>query len=291
MRPAMREVDDELAEIKREIIESRGLVIKTNNLTNALSADIKSIAKRQQSYERRLSWNSATAYIVFVLVSFTALKFAWDARLEFIKSETQQRTADNERLRTEARDAQKRSEDRALAEAKAATFYELVRQGKRVEMIDGFDAVRREALSRTELAVFTDAVDRAKNELAAQSFHEGQDKTRVQRWQEAATAYEESLKYKDDSAVAAGAKLGLAEAYRHLGRQRDALPLLTSLTEGASTERELVDDALYQLAFCQTDIYAWNDAKNTWRSLIHRFPDSHYTPEARLQLQGLTMLH
>ena len=80
----MHEADEELNEIKREIIESRGLVIKTNNLTNALSADIKSIAKRQQSYERRLSWNSATAYIVFVVVVFTMLKFAWDARVEAI---------------------------------------------------------------------------------------------------------------------------------------------------------------------------------------------------------------
>ena len=72
----VHEVDEELREIKREIIESRGLVIKTNNLTNALSADIKSIAKRQQQYERRLSWNSATAYIVFVVVVFAALKLA-----------------------------------------------------------------------------------------------------------------------------------------------------------------------------------------------------------------------
>ena len=79
---AMHEVDEELSEIKREIIESRGLVIKTNNLTNALSADIKSIAKRQQSYERRLSWNSAVAYLVFVVVVFVALKLAWDARVE-----------------------------------------------------------------------------------------------------------------------------------------------------------------------------------------------------------------
>jgi hypothetical protein len=38
----MRETDEELGEIKREIIESRALVIKTNNLTNALSADVKS---------------------------------------------------------------------------------------------------------------------------------------------------------------------------------------------------------------------------------------------------------
>ena len=60
------EFDEELRELKREIIETRGLIIKTNNLTNALSADLKSIAKRQQGYERRLVWNSATAYIVFV---------------------------------------------------------------------------------------------------------------------------------------------------------------------------------------------------------------------------------
>jgi tetratricopeptide (TPR) repeat protein len=287
----MREVDDELAEIKREIIESRGLVIKTNNLTNALSADIKSIAKRQQSYERRLTLNSATAYVVFVLVSFTALKFAWDARIDFITSETQQKTADNERLRKESREAQKRDEDRALADAKAAAFYELVRQGKRAELIEGFDALRKESLSKTELSVFTDAVDRARNDLAAQLYREGQDKTRVQRWQEAATAYEESLKYKEDSAVSAGVKLGLAEAYRHLGRQRDAIPLLAALAEGSSVDKELQDDALYQLAYCQMEIQAWNDAKNTWRSLIHRFPDSHFVPEARLQVQGLTVLH
>ena len=78
----MEDFDDELREIKREIIESRGLIIKTNNLTNALAADIKSIAKRQHGYERRLMWNSATAYIVFVIVVFVLRAFysAWTGR-------------------------------------------------------------------------------------------------------------------------------------------------------------------------------------------------------------------
>src|SRR6202044_1382499 len=116
-RRPMREADDELQEIKREIIESRGLVIKTNNLTNALSADIKSIAKRQQAYERRLGWNSATAYAVFVIVVFTALKFAWDARVDYVTAETQQKTAENERLRRENRELEKREENAARAEA------------------------------------------------------------------------------------------------------------------------------------------------------------------------------
>lgn len=287
----MREVDEELGEIKREIIESRGLVIKTNNLTNALSADLKSIAKRQQSYERRISWNSATAYVVFVLVVLTALKFAWDARVDFVTAEMQQKTAENDRLRKETREAQRKDEDQARSEMKAQAFYELVRQGKRVEIVEAFENLKNEPIAKTELAVFADAVDKAKNELAAQSFQLGQEKARVQRWQETATAFEDSLRFKEDSAVAIPAKLGLADAYRHLNRQRDAIPLLTQLTESTYVDKELQDDALYTLAYCEMEIQAWNDAKNAWRSLIRRFPESHFTPEAKLLLAQLTLMH
>src|SRR5215470_16259810 len=117
----MREVDEELAEIKREIIESRGLVIKTNNLTNALSADIKSIAKRQQGYERRLAWNSATAYVVFV-----ALKFAVDARVDAIDATSKHLRDENSRMKQDLDDARQREAERQAAELEAAKFYDLV---------------------------------------------------------------------------------------------------------------------------------------------------------------------
>ena len=286
----VQEVDEELREIKREIIESRASVIKTNNLTNALSADIKSIAKRQQTYERRLSWNSATAYIVFVVVVFAALKLAWDARVDQIKAETEQRAQDNDRLRKEQRDGQKRDEDRARAESRAAQFYELVRQGKRTEVVEQWEQVKKEPLSRAEAAMFADAVERARNDLAGQLYQQGMEKVRVQRWQEAAGAFEESLKYKDESAVGASVRLGLAEAYRHLNRQKEAIPILGVLAENA-VDREVHDDALYMLAWCQMDVQAWNDAKNSWRTLIRRFPESKFAAEAKLQLAQLNLMH
>ena len=125
----MHEVDDELRDIKREIIESRGLVIKTNNLTNALSADIKSIAKRQQGYERRLAWNSATAYVVFVVVVFAALKFAWDARVDAIDA-TSQAPARRERAAEAGprRDARSARTTATPPSSRRAKFYELVRR-------------------------------------------------------------------------------------------------------------------------------------------------------------------
>ena len=83
----MRDTDDEIREIKTEIIESRGLIIKTNNLTNSLAADIKSIAKRQAGYERRFTWNSAVAYVLFATLSFVGLKLWSDVRINEIGSE------------------------------------------------------------------------------------------------------------------------------------------------------------------------------------------------------------
>jgi hypothetical protein len=161
----MHEVDEELREIKREIIESRGLVIKTNNLTNALSADVKSIAKRQQTYERRLSWNSATAYVVFVLVVFAALKLAWDARVDQIKAETQDRTGENERLKKDLKEAQRREDGRSRAETRAAQFYDLARQGKKAELVEHWESVKKEPLTKAEQAAFADVVERARGDL------------------------------------------------------------------------------------------------------------------------------
>src|SRR5580704_4165501 len=142
----MHEVDDELREIKRGIIESRGLVIKTNNLTNALSADIKSIAKRQQSYERRLTLNSATAYVVFVV--FVGLKFFVDARVDAIDATSKHLRDENVRMKQDLDDARQLQAERGAAELEAAKFYDLARQGKRVDLIRGWDSMRTKALSK-----------------------------------------------------------------------------------------------------------------------------------------------
>jgi TolA-binding protein len=286
----MHEVDDELREIKREIIESRGLVIKTNNLTNALSADIKSIAKRQQGYERRLAWNSATAYVVFVVVVFAALKFAVDARVDAIEATSKHLRDENGRMKQDLDDLRQRLADRQAAELEAAKFADLVKQGKRLDLIKGWDAMRTKPLSKTETQFLSDAVDKARSEQATLLYMQGRESARLQRWQEAATALEDSLHFEESGGDAPQAKLELANAYRKLRKQKDAIPLLTWLSE-SNIDKELQDDALEQLAWCQTEIESYNDAKNTWRTLLRKFPDSHYAPEAKLALQTLTLNH
>jgi TolA-binding protein len=286
----INEFDEELRELKREIIETRGLIIKTNNLTNALSADLKSIAKRQHGYERHLNWNSATAYLAFVVVVFVALKFAWDARVDAVRAETEQTRQSVERLSRELKEAQKRDEERSKSEVRAATFYDLVRQGKKAEVVEQFEQLPKERLTKTELTVFTDAVERARGELSFAAYHQGLDHARVGRWHEAATAFEEALKYKDDASHSPSARYSLADSYRHLNRQRDAIPMLIQLSE-ASADKEVMDDATFLLAQCLIDIQAWNDAKNTLRSFGRRFSDSPHMNEVRMQLAEISLRH
>jgi len=286
----MHEADDELRDIKREIIESRGLVIKTNNLTNALSADIKSIAKRQQTYERRLAWNSATAYVVFVVVVFAALKFAVDARVDAIDATSKHLRDENTRLKSDLDDSRQREAERGAAELEAAKFFDLVKEDRRVDVIRGWDAMKTKPLSRSEAEFFAEAVHKARVEQATQLYLQGLDSSRLQRWQEAETAFEESLRYDDTASVSPEAKLQLAGAYRKLRKQKDAIAILAPLSEQAA-DREVLDDALEQLAWCQTEIEAYNDAKNTWRTLLRRFPDSHYAPEAKIALTTLSQNH
>ncbi|MCZ7682155.1 MAG: hypothetical protein M5U28_26535 [Sandaracinaceae bacterium] len=208
----MREVDEEIREIKKEIIESRGLIIKTNNLTNALAADIKSIAKRQAGYERRFNWNSWIAYILFATLSFVGLKLASDARIREIEGETEELQQQVTELRRELAEETRRAERRARAEAAAATFYRLVRERRRTEVVERWPELRREQLSRAEAAFFRDTVDRFHLDLSIEAYQGGLDLMRTGRYAEAAEAFQESIRLKEEAAHVPAVKFQLARA-------------------------------------------------------------------------------
>ena len=286
----MDDFSDELREIKREIVEARGLIIKTNNLTNALAADLKSISKRQLGFERRAFWNSAGVNVLFVVVVIGVVKLAWDARIDTVESETKGARDKIVKFEADMKEMQRRSDERTRAESAAAAYYELIRAERRQEIIEGFEALRKEPLTRAEIAFFTDAVEKARAELSIKSYQLGLDHIRTGRWHEAATAFEDSIRQKDNAAHSPAARLHLAKAYRRLNRQRDAIPILMQLSE-ASADKEVMDDATFLLAECLIDIQAWNDAKTTLRSFIRRFPDSSFINDARMALADVTVKH
>ncbi|HVJ18739.1 MAG TPA: tetratricopeptide repeat protein [Polyangiaceae bacterium] len=280
----------ELEEIKREIVESRSLSIKTNNLVNALSADIKSIAKRQSGQERRAFLNSATSYVVTIGVVLVFVKLAWDLRLDAVRNETGDAQERVVALEKEIKQLSSREEERARSARQAHDFYELVALNKRREVIEGHAAVSKLDLSPSERALFDAAADRARNELSLIAYQAALDHARAGRWHEAQEQFRESLKLKNDAAHSPEASYQLARALVHLGNQRDAIPILLQLSE-ASADKEVMDEATFLLAEAQLDIQAWNDAKNTMRAFLRRFPSSAHLNDVKAKLAEVQLYH
>lgn len=284
----MLEADEEIREIKKEIIESRGLIIKTNNLTNALSADIKSIAKRQSGYERRLTLNSAMAYFLFAALTFGGLKFASDARINEIEATKDSIQRELRELRREVAEQARVVEQRERAEQRAASFYELVRQQKRAEVVDGYQQVRRERLTEAEAAFFRDTVDRFRGEMSVSAFQAGLDLERTGRFAEAAESFEESVRLRDDASHIPQVKFHLAGCYRRLNRHREAIVLLNQILE-RNPERELGDDVWWLLSMIYEELAQWDESRNALRQLMRRYPTSQLVPDARARISELVV--
>jgi TolA-binding protein len=286
----MDDFGEELEEIKREIVESRSLTIKTNNLVNGLSADIHGIGKRQQGYERNLKFSSVGFYALVLVLVLTGAKLVVDARVEAERAVVKELKDNVDRLEKEIKLLQGREEGRAIAERRATEFLDLVSSQNRSEAVKRWPEVAKLPLTRTERVTFERAVERFKNEMSVMAYHAGLDHIRAQRWHEAERALRSSLENKEDAAHADEARYQLARALCTLGRQREAITILIELSE-ASMSREVTDDATFLLAKAQIDIEAWNDAKNTLRSFVRRFPNSSNRHLARAELAQLKLLH
>lgn len=284
----MRDTDDEIREIKTEIIESRGLIIKTNNLTNSLAADIKSIARRQAGYERRFTLNSAVAYVLFATLSFVGLKLWSDVRINEIGSEKDELGQKVQELRRDLEEETRRAEKREQAEAKAAAYYDLVRKKDYARVVEGYDQIQNEQLSKVEAEVFRDTEERFRLQLSINAYQTGLGLMRTGRYAEAAESFQDAMRLKEEASHVPAVKLDLARAFWHLGRAGEATILAQEVID-QNVDKELQDDATWLLSQCAEDLGNIDDARNALRTLLRRWPRSALVPDARKRLSDLNL--
>jgi TolA-binding protein len=282
----MADVDEEIREIKREIIESRGLVIKTSNLTNSLAADIKSIAKRQAGYERRFNVNSWVAYVLFATLAFGGFWYGTEFRVSDARSEAIELREQVESLQRELREETARGEARAHGEGEASSFYRMIREHRRQEVVEHYPDVRREQLSSAEAAFFRDTVDQFTTDLSVAAYQNGIDLVRTGRYAEAAEAFQESIRLREDGPHTPAVKLELARALRHLGQDARAKDLAAEVAE-QTVDRDLQPDALLLFAECAEVLGEVDEARAALRTYLRRWPHGAYAVDVRRQLADL----
>jgi TolA-binding protein len=284
----MHEYD--LLEIKREIVESRSLSIRTNNLVSALSADVKSISKRQLGYERRMTLHSTAAYVVTILVVLGLSKVALDAQVASVRAEARDQSSRIAELEADLRGREKREDQRETATREAGAIYNLIVNGNEKALLEKLPNALSLELSPVERRVFEDAGQRSRRSLAVTSYQAGIEHLNKSRFHEASVALRDAIELEFNSPYTPSAMYHLALAYRALGEQKKAIPLLLTLSE-SSGNAEILDEATLLLAECQIDAQLYTDAKGTLRQFIRRFEKSPLRLEARTRLSELELKH
>jgi TolA-binding protein len=281
----------DLKEIKKEIIEARGLVIKSNNLTNSLSAEVRSIAKRQAGYERNLSWNSIAAYIIFVVLVFVGVFLIYNQRLSGLTqsiAKEKERADKAEKELAEMKKKNQRTGSKKTEPEDLTALYHLIKEGDRQAAIDAFDALDPSAMTSLEAKLLKDAIDGFRSDLSMQHYAKALDLMNSEKYAEAVEEFRTSLQYKSDSGHATAAKIQMANSLRLQGKPREAIAVLQRLLE-EHLDRELSDDAYWYLALSHEDAHQKDEARSVLRSLMRQFPDSQYYRAARIRQAELQL--
>jgi tetratricopeptide (TPR) repeat protein len=273
-------VEEEVKDIKKEIVESRGLAIRTNNLVNSLGSDIKAIAKRQAGYERRFTLNSAVAYVIFSILTFVGLNMAYLAQRAKLKSEKEEVQTSLEELKGELDEMKKGQRARERSEKAIQEFYQMVHDHRIEEAIAAYPKAMTYPLTDIEKAFFKDQVDTMRAEFSLAKFQEGLGKAQGKKWKEAEDLYREAIGLKQDATHIPRVRLELAIALRMQGRQKEAIAELSDLM-GETLERQIADDVMYQLGVCYAEVHMVDEAKKTLKNMINKFPTCQWVKPAR----------
>jgi TolA-binding protein len=280
------DINEEIGEIKKEIVESRALSIRTNNLMNSLAADIKGIAKKQSGYERRMSINSAVAYVLYTVLIFVGLKLAYDWQLSKIEKEKEIMMDKEKNMRKELGAMRNQKGAREAAEANIAEFYSMIRDGRKEEAINTYDQVIKYPLTEAEKSIFKDTVNNMRAKLSLEKYQQGLDLARQKKWKEAEDFYRQAISLKEDATHISAVRLDLAISLRMQGRQKEAIVVLSDLL-GTTLDREIADDAMYQLGVSYAEVHKIDEAQKTLHGLIEKFPGSQWIKPAREVLASL----
>jgi TolA-binding protein len=283
----MRDVDDEVRQIKKEIVESRGLIIKTNNLVNALGADVKSIAKRQAGYERRLNWNSGVAIAVIGVISFAGLKLYFDAQTGGMRSEMTAAETAVEELRGDLGVEVRRASDRATAAAKAAKYYDLIRARNRVEVVREYPSMAKEALSPAEAAVFRDFEQQFRQDLSLEAYQKGLALVAAKKYEDAIKRFEEAIALRPNGSHIPAVQHSLALALRKEKRFGEALVLAQQVAD-QTTDAALQPDGWWIVALSARDIHDLDTSRDALKILIKKWPRSALSRDAKPLLRQVT---
>jgi tetratricopeptide (TPR) repeat protein len=120
----------DLASLRKEVIEARNLVIKTDNLLKNLHAELKQMGRKHEEQEKRHWMTSVTAYVGFALIAGVGAIAYARAEVRTARDDAQQNEARAIALQKDAEKIKAADQSRREMSEKALKVYELLNSEK-----------------------------------------------------------------------------------------------------------------------------------------------------------------
>ncbi len=271
----MERVEELLGDLEQEVIETRSQTIKTDNSLRNLTGDIKSIAKRQEAYERRFVINSVAAYLIFASLAFAGLFLFFKASIARAQLDRElvsdQQAAFEQRISELEAELERRRE----SEREAYEFFELLASGRRDEVVERFPTVQGRLIDRATIELFRREVERIRHELAFESYELGLQNWENDQWQDARDGFVRSMAYVELTHYSPSLHFYLGESLFELDDYAGAIRYYDLALESGDLNRNDSIVGHFHRADALRRTERFNEAIDAYRLFLRRY-ESHY---------------
>jgi tetratricopeptide (TPR) repeat protein len=178
--------EGDLSLLRKEVIEARNLIIKTDNLLKNLHAELKQMGRKHEEQEKRHWMTSVTAYIAFAVIAAAGAIAYARAEVRTARDEAQTNESRAIALQKDAEKIKSAEQVRRETSEKAVRVYELLgseREGPGLnQAMSQALHLDRGQLSALELRALDDRAAGMKVKLAEAALNAGNSAFRRQDW-------------------------------------------------------------------------------------------------------------
>lgn len=249
MAETTADVSKSLDEIRREVVESRNMTIKTDNALKTLHAELKLVSTQQEAFQKRTWFSTGAAYAIFaalcvagVIVISNSRAAGANSERERLEKQVSELTGTIDKLKADAN-------GQLAAEQQALQVYRTMTTLPGEERLKGIDALQK--IDQSKLTPFARLAlqDRAvllRKEVGGAVLEKGKAAFRRQDWPETISQLNRFLSMDPVEEDALDASFFLGNAYFQSRKYEDALKPLTRFVEG-DKKAKMRDFALLML--------------------------------------------
>ncbi len=276
-----------LEEIRREVVESRNMTIKTDNALKSLHAELKLVSGQQDSFQKRTWFSTGAAYVLFAALCVAGVIVISNARASSAN-------ADRERLEKQVLELngtiEKLKADAAATLAAEQSALQVYRQMTTLpgdERLKGIDALGK--LDQSKLSPFAKLVlqERAvllRKEVGGAVLEKGKSAFRRQDWGETINQLNRFLAMDPLPEDALDASFYVGNAYFQSRKFDEAIKHLTRFADG-DKKAKLRDFAMVMLMQSYDMTGGKEQAIATAKEALATYPSSDFRMQFVSRLQ------